>query len=66
MIGLDLQGQTELERQIIPNFVRPHDHLLPIELWISIFQPQIHSKTVKIPVDIGLVWPWPLIPFLMP
>ena len=36
----------------------PHDNLSPVEAWITKFGPEALNTLVKIPIVLGVHWPW--------
>ena len=50
---------------ILSTWVCPCDQSPPIEVSISKFGPKMHLSTVKVPIDLGLDWPWSSVSFLI-
>ena len=64
-IGLDLQGQIELQSQnCTPFWACPCHNPPPIEVTISKCGTKMHLSTVQIPTNFGLDWNWSSIQFL--
>ena len=61
MIDLYLQGQIQLESQILPHF-EPHNSSA-VQARITKFGPQIHLSTVKILDNFRLDWFWSSLSF---
>ena len=59
MIDSDLQGQIQLESQILPHFELIHTITdQPFQLKSPKFGPKMHLSTVKIPTNFGIDWFW--------
>ena len=48
-----------------PFWACPCEKSPPIEVSISKFGPKMHLSTVKVPIDLGLDWPWCSVSFLI-
>ena len=52
--------------KLTPFWACPNHYSRTIQVRISKFRPQMHFGTVKIPINLGLGWPWTSLSFLIP